>query len=99
MTLFSKAPVFTYPDWKRSVFKTMRFQKAPLLKPFLKTSVFIIVFDRLLLVWMMGESALKSTRFQTITHLVWSVPTIRANLHFTITGEILARSLANFHCQ
>jgi len=90
---------FKSPRFHLSRLETERFQKAPLLKPFLKTSVFIIVFDRLLLVWMMGEGALKSTRFQTITHLVWSVPTIRANLHFTITGEILARSLANFHCQ
>ena len=45
-SLFSKAPVFTPSHQKRSVFVTMRFQQAPLLKPFSKAFHFISVFGR-----------------------------------------------------
>ena len=43
---FLKACVFTYPHQKRGAFKTIRFQKTPLLKPFPKVLVFVSVFGR-----------------------------------------------------
>ena len=40
-----KSHVFC-PHCERSIFKTMRLRKSPLLRPLLKASVFITVFDR-----------------------------------------------------
>ena len=52
--------VFISMRFHLSTPETMRFQKAPLLKPFLKVFVFISVS-----VWMKGENAPKCMRFQS----------------------------------
>ena len=45
---FSPDSVFTYQHKNWSIFKTMRFQRTPILKPFLKASAFVGVLVRTL---------------------------------------------------
>ena len=58
--------VFSFPHYKRSVFKTMRFQTSPLLKSFSKVSVFVGVFRRFSVDD--GQKRIKCFCFETKTH-------------------------------
>ena len=73
-SLFSKVSVFSLStlEIKRSVFKTMRFQSSPPLKPFSKVSVFIGVFGRFSVDD--RQKRIKKYTFSNENALVWMGP-------------------------